>query len=75
MLDLLLYDNTEFSESDVSKEEDGQDASYLIDSPLDGSELFSLSEVTVGDKIKFPQRSGKIACRSIVAQSENRLRL
>ena len=40
MLDLLFYDNIE-----LTKEKDGGDASYLIDSSLDGSELFSLSEI------------------------------
>ena len=45
MLDLLFYDDIELSISDVSEEEDGRDASYLINSPLDASELFSLSEV------------------------------
>ena len=35
----------DLSDNDVSEEKDGGDASYLIDSPLDASELFSLSEV------------------------------
>ena len=42
---LLFYDDIELSDSDVSEEEDGGDARYLIDSPLDASELFSLSNV------------------------------
>ena len=45
MLDLLFYDNIELSDSNVSDEKDGGDASYLVDSPLDGIELFSLSKV------------------------------
>ena len=45
MLDLLFYDYIKLSASDISEEKDGRDASYLIDSPLDTSELFSLSEV------------------------------
>ena len=44
-LDLLFYNNTELSVSNVSEEEDGGDAHYPIDRPLDASELFSLSEV------------------------------
>ena len=44
MLDLLFYNDIDLSDSNVSKEEDGN-ASYPIDSPLDASELFSLSEV------------------------------
>ena len=42
MLDLLFYDDIELSDN---KEMDGGDSSYPIDSPLGGSELFSLSEV------------------------------
>ena len=45
MLDWLFYDNKELSNSDVSEEMNGGDASYLKDSPLDGNKLFSLSEV------------------------------
>ena len=45
MLDLLFYDVIELSNSNVREEEDGGDASSSIDSPLDASELFSLSEV------------------------------
>ena len=44
MLGLLFYNNKELFDSDVSEEEDGGDACYLIDS-LDASELFSFSEV------------------------------
>ena len=42
---ICFYGNIELSDSDGSKEEDGGDASCLIDSSLDASELFSLSEV------------------------------
>ena len=35
MLD-LFYDNIELPECNVKEEEDGGDASYLIESPLDG---------------------------------------
>ena len=45
MVDLLFYEDIELLNSNVSEEKDGGDASYLIDSPLDASELFSLSEV------------------------------
>ena len=45
MLDWLFYDNKELSNCDVREEKDGGDASYLKDSPLDGNELFRLSEV------------------------------
>ena len=41
----LFYDDIELSDSDVGKEEDGGDASYLIDSPLDASEMFSSNEL------------------------------
>ena len=33
VLDLLFYDYIELSDSNVSKEEDGGGANYLIDSP------------------------------------------
>ena len=45
MLDLLFYNSIELSDSDISEEKDEGDPSYFIDSPPDGSELFSLSEV------------------------------
>ena len=45
MLDLLFCDDIELSGSDVSEEEDGGDASYLIDSPLEANDWFGLSEV------------------------------
>ena len=47
MLDLLFLMTIaiDLTDSDVSEEKDGGDASYLIDCPLDVSELFSLSEV------------------------------
>ena len=45
MLNLLFYNDIDLSDSDISEKKDGGDASYLIDSPLDGTELFSLSEV------------------------------
>ena len=35
MLDLLFYDDIELSDCDVSEEDDGRDASCLIDSLLD----------------------------------------
>ena len=35
MLDLLFYNNIELPESNVREEEDGGEASYLIESPLD----------------------------------------
>ena len=51
ILDYLFYDDhTELSGSDVSEEEDGEDASCLIHSHLDGSELFSMNEV-VGETL------------------------
>ena len=34
MLDLLFYDNIELPKSNVRREEDGGDASYLKGSPL-----------------------------------------
>ena len=37
MLDLLFYNGIEYSDSDVSKEEDEEVTSYLIDSPLDAT--------------------------------------
>ena len=40
----MIYDDIELSDSDASEDEDEGDASYLTDSPLDASELFSLSE-------------------------------
>ena len=40
MLHLLFYNDRELSDSDVSEEEDGGNANYLIDSPLVASELF-----------------------------------
>ena len=45
MLDLLSYDNIELSDSDISKEKDGGDASDIVNILLGGGELFSLSEV------------------------------
>ena len=48
-VDLLFYGNIELSDSDVSDEENGGDTSYLIDSSLDDSELFSLSEIVVSE--------------------------
>ena len=63
VLDLLFYDDIELSDSGVNEEEDGGDASYLIDSLLDASELFSLSEVVsetlscgLGTSLQFKHR-------------------
>ena len=41
----VLRRYTALRHNDVSEKEDGGDASYLIDSPLYGSELFSFSEI------------------------------
>ena len=41
----VVYVNIELSDSNISEEKDGGDTNYPIDSPLDGSELISLSEV------------------------------
>ena len=45
MLYLLFYDDKELSDSDVSEDDDGRGASYVIDSPVNATELFSLIEV------------------------------
>ena len=47
MLDLLFYD-IELSDSDFSKEEDGGDASYLIDRPAKRSVVNN--KLTVGPR-------------------------
>ena len=41
----FVVTNIELSDSDGSEENDGGDASYFIDSPVDGTEMFSLRKV------------------------------